>query len=187
MRRTARSYPLPSRCKTLAKSEQQREWPLQSDLASPERRVAMPVRFTHGVADEPPPVPFRSRPTRLALSNCRRYSGQSGRALDRSPHRSLPAQSAARLAWPLGLRINRQPNHSYRTGRRNSVRKVDEIRPPMITMAIGYSISCPGRFPRATRGSSASPVLEAVMRIGASRSEAPRTTSCLLTGIASSC
>ena len=49
--------------------------------------------------------------------------------------------------------------------------------PPTTTMAIGCSISCPGMLPATTRGTSASPVARAVIRIGASRSVAPRMTS----------
>ena len=46
-----------------------------------------------------------------------------------------------------------------------------------MTTAIGYSISWPGWLPPATIGSSASAVASAVIRIGASRSSAPRSTS----------
>ena len=44
-------------------------------------------------------------------------------------------------------------------------------------MAIGCSISWPGMLPAAASGTSARPVAEAVMRIGARRSFAPRSTS----------
>jgi hypothetical protein len=43
-------------------------------------------------------------------------------------------------------------------------------------MASGYSISCPGRSPSTTRGTSARPVASDVIRIGASRSLAARST-----------
>ena len=49
-------------------------------------------------------------------------------------------------------------------------------KPPRITTARGYSISCPGLFPVSARGKRASPVASAVIRIGASRSSAPRRT-----------
>ena len=46
-----------------------------------------------------------------------------------------------------------------------------------MTIAIGCSISAPGSSPAMTSGTSARPVASAVMRIGDSRSRAPRRTS----------
>ena len=59
----------------------------------------------------------------------------------------------------------------------NRLSKVDVMRPPKITTAIGCSTSCPGTFPATTSGTSASPVVRAVIRIGTSRSRARRRTN----------
>ena len=46
----------------------------------------------------------------------------------------------------------------------------------MMTMAMGYSISWPAMLPAISSGTSARPVVSAVIRIGASRSLAPWIT-----------
>ena len=58
-------------------------------------------------------------------------------------------------------------------------RAVDVTNPPRMTTAIGYSISCPGMFPLTTSGSNASAAQEAVIKMGSSRSSAPRRASSL--------
>ena len=65
----------------------------------------------------------------------------------------------------------------YRTGTTNRFSRVEVIRPPTMTTASGCSISWPGELPAITSGTSASPVASVVMRIGESRSSAPRMTS----------
>ena len=50
---------------------------------------------------------------------------------------------------------------------------MDETSPPIITIAIGYSISCPGKLPRNMSGSKARPVLEAVIMMGTSAKFVP--------------
>ena len=59
---------------------------------------------------------------------------------------------------------------------RNRLRSVEVTRPPRMTTASGYSISWPGLLPAMTSGTRARPVVRAVIRIGASRSSAPRRT-----------
>ena len=71
----------------------------------------------------------------------------------------------------------RWPNRRYSDGSTNRLSSVDVNSPPRMTTASGCSISCPGRVPSTTSGTSASPVASDVIRIGASRSRAPRSTS----------
>ena len=59
----------------------------------------------------------------------------------------------------------------------NRLTRVDVTRPPRMTIAMGCSISWPGILPMITRGTSASPVVSVVIRIGESLSRAPRSIS----------
>ena len=71
----------------------------------------------------------------------------------------------------------RVPNLPYRNasvGRRSRLRAVEVKRPPRITVAMGPSISRPGSPLPIASGRSPSAVTRAVMRIGTSRSDAPR-------------
>jgi len=54
---------------------------------------------------------------------------------------------------------------------------MDDRRPNRMTCAIGVWISLPGRSPANASGTSARPDANAVMKIGASRSRAPRRTA----------
>ena len=56
-----------------------------------------------------------------------------------------------------------------------ALRKVDVSKPPKITFAIGLWISLPGKSPRKANGIKAKAELNAVMRIGLSRSSEPCT------------
>ena len=57
----------------------------------------------------------------------------------------------------------------------------------MMTIAIGYSISWPAMLPASSSGTRASPVVSAVIMIGASRSFAPWMTRPGPKGTPSSC
>ena len=56
-----------------------------------------------------------------------------------------------------------------------ALRKVDVNKPPKMTFAIGLWISLPGKSPRKANGIKAKAELNAVMRIGLSRSSEPCT------------
>ena len=69
------------------------------------------------------------------------------------------------------------PKRRYSDGTMNRLTNVDVMSPPMITIAIGCSISWPGMLPPTISGTIASAVASAVIMIGESRSSAPRMTS----------
>src|SRR6266566_3629262 len=71
----------------------------------------------------------------------------------------------------------RAPLRAYHTGTTKRLSQVELTRPPTITSAIGCSISPPARPPRRRSGTSAMPVVSAVMRMGARRSAAAATTA----------
>ena len=62
-------------------------------------------------------------------------------------------------------------------GSKNMLSSVEDKSPNRITIAMGVRISLPGASPRNASGTSASPEASAVMRIGDSRSRAPRRTA----------
>jgi hypothetical protein len=70
-----------------------------------------------------------------------------------------------------------RPNFANSGGSTSRLSSVDVAKPPRITNAIGYSISWPGLLPVISSGTSAKPVVNAVIRIGARRSSAPRMMS----------
>ena len=69
------------------------------------------------------------------------------------------------------------PKRTYRAGTTTMFRAVELKRPKRMTMAIGAWISLPGCPTDSARGISANPAANAVMRIGISRSLAPRLTA----------
>src|SRR5206468_1965571 len=66
---------------------------------------------------------------------------------------------------------------AYHSGTTNRLSQVELTSPPTMTRAIGCSISPPARPPSKRSGTSAMPVVSAVMRMGASRSAAPATNA----------
>ena len=76
--------------------------------------------------------------------------------------------------------VGRADGRAYRryiVGTTTMFRRVDVINPHRITMAIGVWISLPAFPPPNASGISASPAAIAVIRIGMSRSRAPRSTA----------
>ncbi len=55
------------------------------------------------------------------------------------------------------------PKVLYKVGIKNRFMTVDDSNPPTITTAIGYSISCPGRFPATISGNNANAAVKAVI------------------------
>src|SRR6266404_6686400 len=76
-------------------------------------------------------------------------------------------------AQEVGRNVNR-PNRKASVGKTSRFKRVEVTSPPRITIAIGPSISRPGSPLPIANGSRPSPVTKAVIRMGASRSEAPR-------------
>ena len=74
-------------------------------------------------------------------------------------------------------------NFQYSVGVKSRFSSVEVISPPIITIAIGCSISCPGLLPPIAIGTRARAVVRDVIRIGDSRSIAPRTIKSSPNGI----
>src|SRR5918993_1209962 len=71
----------------------------------------------------------------------------------------------------------RSPYSQYSAGSTIMLSAIDESSPPRITIAIGVCSSLPGSPPPNANGTSASPAVSAVIRMGESRSSDPRTTA----------
>ena len=97
------------------------------------------------------------------------YIGVAGSAC------SVPRSSA--WASPAGSASTGLPKRRNSAGTTSMFRNVDDSRPHRMTMAIGVRISRPGCSPPSASGTRARPAARAVIRIGASRSIAPRRTA----------
>src|SRR5215831_10394172 len=103
-------------------------------------------------------------------------------------HHWLPSGWTRSARRPRPSRSRRlRPNRRYREGSTSRLSRVEVARPPSTTTASGCSISCPGRSPSSTSGTRARPVASDVIRIGDSRSRAPRITSAVPNSMPSSC
>src|SRR5206468_11385710 len=80
-----------------------------------------------------------------------------------------------------------RPNRRYRSGTTKRLSRVDVTMPPRMTTAIGCSISFPGTLPAHTSGTSPRLAQRLVIRIGDSRSFAPRKTRPMPNGSPSTC
>ena len=121
-----------------------------------------------------PPYDSRSRTVPVeppAPSPPRRRRSSEGRIT----HVRLVASCDRRRRWVGTAGVRPWPDAQVQRGTMNRLRNVDVIRPPTMTTAIGCSISWPGRLPAITKGTTASPVARAVIRIGDSRSWRPAT------------
>ena len=94
-------------------------------------------------------------------------------ACSRRPIRRAPRSRPEGAYYSTTARSNR-PNRSASGGSTNRLSAVDVSSPPRITIAIGPSISRPGSPLPSASGRSPSAVTSAVIRIGPSRSSAPR-------------